>query len=205
LEPAAAKAGTTAICPKCNTRLAVSGDGPVQCPACRWVGEVYFFTALPFTVDQSQQALPDDATCLHHPNKRATAVCAGTGDYICALCAIELNGQVYSAHYLSTTGKKKVGKAFDRYLARPDSTIILCIVLCFIPPVNYIMIPTCFIWVPYCFYLYVKALNLRRSDPLFARVMGPSRVIAIPIILGLLSVGILIALISIAVAIVGSK
>ncbi len=101
------------------------------------------------------------------------------------LCAIQLNGQTYSANYLNTAGKEKAGKAFDRYLERPDNTIITLLACSFIPYVNFVVVPFAFIWIPYAFYLYFKALKMRKGNPIYARVMGRSRVIAIPILLSL--------------------
>jgi hypothetical protein len=182
------------VCPSCAQLLEIREDGPTACPACRWRGEAYLFNPLPITVETAERALPQDATCLHHPTKKAVAVCAGTGDYICSLCAIELNGQVYSASYLSGAGKDKVGKSFERYLERPDSRIAMFLMLCFVPVANYVVIPTCFLWVPYSFYLYAKALRLRRTNPLYARVFGTARIIVLPVLLSLFALGWLVAL-----------
>jgi hypothetical protein len=186
-----------ANCPFCGRQIDAAGDGATRCLSCGWRGEIYFFNPLPIQVEHSEQALAEDATCLHHPTKKAVAVCAGTGDYICALCAVELNGETFSAAYLNTTGKdqtSKASKAFARYLDRPDSLIISLIVACFIPYVNFIFAPTSIFWIPYAFYLYAKALRMRRTDPIFRRVMGMGRVITIPILLGLLSLGWIVGL-----------
>src|SRR5580658_2840979 len=94
------------VCPRCG--LALAADKPAQpsiaCTRCNWTGEAYHFWRLPADVTSAEAALPEDAVCIHHPRKKAVAVCAGTGDYVCSLCAIELNGQTYSAEYLNGPG-----------------------------------------------------------------------------------------------------
>src|SRR5207248_2157926 len=107
------------VCPSCSREFQGPFLGSQACAFCGWIGEVYVFDPLPSTLDRAEQALPEDSVCMHHPSKKATAICAGTGDYICALCAVDLNGQTYSASYLGNAGKEKVGTAFDRYLERP--------------------------------------------------------------------------------------
>jgi hypothetical protein len=174
-------------CPSCNARLTPPGQGLIKCPGCAWTGEVYLFRARPVTVDAGEAALPEDAACIHHPRKRATAVCAGTGDYICALCAVEIGGQTFGAAYLAAGGKDKAAQAFDRTIPRPDNQIATYLICLFVPYVNFILIPFAFIWIPHAFFLYFKALRLRRENPLFARLMSRSRVILLPILLGIVS------------------
>jgi hypothetical protein len=187
IAPAAAP-GSTVICPTCFGLLPSPVAGPTECLHCRWRGEAYAFPARQLQVDQAEAALPEDAACAHHPRKRATSVCAGTGDYICPLCAVEIDGQTYGAAYLAAGGKAKAAQAFDRTLPRPDNYIYTYLICIFIPYVNVIVIPFAFVWVPHAFVLYVRALRMRRENPLFARLMGRGRVIAIPILLTLVSV-----------------
>src|SRR4051812_44560983 len=108
------------VCPGCSVRLTPETSGATRCPHCKWRGDAYLFAPKPLDVSQAEMALPEDAACLHHPRKKATAVCAGTGDYICALCAVEIEGQTFSAAFLDKGGKEKAKKAFDRTLPRPD-------------------------------------------------------------------------------------
>jgi hypothetical protein len=185
------------ICPGCAQLLEIGRDGPVECPVCHWRGETYVFNPLPVTVEAAQRALPQDAVCLHHPTKKAVAVCAGTGDYICALCAIDLNGQVYSASYLGGAGKDKVGKSFELYLERPDARIATLLKLSFVPVLNYVVLPMSLFWIPYCFYLYAKALRLRGTNPLYARVFGTVSVIVLPLLLSLFALGWVVAIFAI--------
>src|ERR1700733_5222528 len=130
---------TDFLCPGCAEQL-IPTSSAVICPRCAWKGEAYLFSPRILAATNADIALPDEATCIHHPRKKATAVCAGTGDYICSLCAVELDGETLSAAYLATVGKKKAGKAFERNLPRPDSRIVLYLILPFIPYVNFLAI-----------------------------------------------------------------
>ena len=89
---------TEFICPGCTRTLATAEQGSTSCPECGWHGEVYRFVPMAVQINAAETALPDEATCIHHPSKKATAVCAGSGDYICSLCAIDVEGQTYSAN-----------------------------------------------------------------------------------------------------------
>jgi hypothetical protein len=193
-----------ANCPGCGRHIETSGAGATRCAFCGWRGDIFLFNPLPVTVEHSEQALAEDATCMHHPTKKAVAVCAGTGDYICALCSVDLNGQTFSAAYLNAGGKDKASKAFARHLDRPDNLIISMMIACFIPYVNFIFIPAAIFWIPYAVYLYIKALRMRRTDPLFARLMGMGRVIVIPILLTLFGLGWAFGFIAIVVALMSA-
>ena len=181
---------TTAFtCPGCSAVLDGSSQWAVQCPACRWMGDVYSFSPRVLEVDVATAALPEDATCLHHPRKKAVAVCAGTGDYICSLCSIELNGQTFSAQYLDNAGKEVAGKAFDKTLARPDSRIVLYMILCFVPYLNVIFLAFAFVWIPHAVFLFSKMRRMRRENEIYHRVVGTGRMVTLAILLTLFALG----------------
>ncbi|HEY1684667.1 MAG TPA: hypothetical protein VGG19_07895 [Tepidisphaeraceae bacterium] len=193
---------TEFACPRCGTMLALAAPNQshTNCPACRWSGQVYLFSHLPLDVKTAESALPEDAACAHHPSKKATAICAGTGDYICSLCTIELNGQPYSAEYLNHGGKETLGKAFTRTLPRPDSQIRLYLVAAIIIPyVNFVLWIFAFLWIPHAFILYRRALRMRREDKLFSRVMSSMSVVVLPILLVLIAIGWIVVVILLAV------
>jgi hypothetical protein len=152
-------------------------------------------------VRTAEVALPEDATCIHHPRKKATTVCAGTGDYICSLCAVELHGQTYSAQYLATAGKALASKAFDRYLPRPDSRVALALLLLFIPGLNYLF----FLWIPYGFYNLVQAWRLRKQDDLFRRLVGSGRLVWLGILLSLISLVLAVIAVAVIIAIINRQ
>lgn len=190
-----AQAVSDFLCPGCGVMLAPAASGEIKtrCPNCRWKGDVYLFQRLPIDASTAESALPEDATCIHHPTKKATAICAGTGDYICSLCTIDLNGQTYSAHYLDHGGKETMGKAFAKSIPRPDGQIRLYLIaLIIIPYVNAVLAATVFLWLPHAFILYFRALKMRREDKVFARLMSPASVIVLPVLLCLVGIAWLI-------------
>jgi len=178
---AAAAPVTEIRCPSCVRRLEPGGDGRVSC-YCGWSGEVYLFRSLPRRVDKPEEALTDDATCVHHPTKRAVAVCEGTGDFICALCSVELDGKTYSAQFLSRGGKEMLTQAFDRHLDRPDRRLYLCLL---VSVFFFIIAP---IAVPLAWYYFVKLLRLRRQNDMAQRVITENQTAVAGVILVLFSI-----------------
>ncbi|MFA9479887.1 hypothetical protein ACERK3_16510 [Phycisphaerales bacterium AB-hyl4] len=162
-------------CPRCSAAF----DPPpweqphAACPNCNWQGEAYAFDPPPMQVDVQQEALPDDATCVHHPTKQAETVCAGTGDYICSLCAIETGGQTYSAAYVNRVGIESLGEHVRRDLPRPDRVMTTMIVLMFVP-FCWFMAPVALIAAAVYF---VKMVQLRRDDPLYRQLVGIGHVV----------------------------
>lgn len=123
-------------CPRCK-ELSLDPDTHAEqvCPLCNWRGRVLRFNPRPLTLDRPEAALPEDVTCAFHPTKRATAVCEGTGSYICPLCAVEIAGATYSAEFINSGGLKDFKKhdAFNRRLKRPDYCIYTFVVLSIFP------------------------------------------------------------------------
>jgi hypothetical protein len=182
---------TSFNCPECHTLLEPPAAPETSCPRCRWKGAVWLFTPLTIQAEKAAQALPDDATCAHHPGKQAVAICQGTGDYICSLCAVELNGQTFSAQYLNQAGKEKFSKAFARYLDRPDRltrTYLAASILCW---------PGAPLLVPLAFVQFFKILALRKKDPLYKRLVGSGHMIVLAIILGCFSILVMILIIAV--------
>jgi hypothetical protein len=183
---------TDFVCPVCRAVLEPEqGHAATQCPSCGWTGEVYLFRPIELDPEQAVDALPEDATCVHHASKRAVAACAGTGDFICALCAIELDGEVYSAQYLNAGGKKKVSKSFDRYLPRPDREVGMAIFLSLLIWCLFV------VTLPYAIHRFYKMCRLRRENELYARLVGPVTVGILAVLLvlvALIDVGVIVSL-----------
>ncbi len=177
-------------CPRCRTQIDSGGivDSRCSCFNCGWKGQALLFHPIALEAESAQQALQDDAACVHHPTKRAVHICAGTGDYICALCAIEIEGDTFSTQYLDTVGKDKASKAFDRYLARPDRAAVLYMGLCFVPYVNFFWMMGMPVWAPLGYLKLIKANKLRHQDPLFGKLVSRRRLITIGILLTLFTV-----------------
>ncbi|MEM8738436.1 MAG: hypothetical protein AAGG38_08175 [Planctomycetota bacterium] len=128
--------------------------------------------------------MPDDVECAFHPGKRATQVCDGTGSYICALCAVTVGEQTFSAEFLNSGGLKKLQKAdaFQRTLPRPDITAWSCVLLALISSCT-IIGPVLLAVVALIYYF--KHVKLRRENPLYARVCSRATTVLLPILLGL--------------------
>ena len=170
-------------CPSCGHRpLSPHVDNTAQCGRCGWTGYACLFSPLQREIPAQEAALPEDVTCVHHPAKKAVAICAGTGDYICSLCAIELGGKTYSTQYLDGPGKKEIATAFDRYLPRPDSELRLMALLFLIIPYLTVLLP---LWVPYAGFKLYRAIQLRYADPLFRKVVRAGFLTFLVVILAL--------------------
>jgi hypothetical protein len=148
------------------------------------------FNPRPLTLDQPEQALPDEAVCAHHPNKRAEAICAGTGDYICSLCAVTVNGQTFSATYLNRPdAQQQMAGKWEQDLPRPDRRIRWLILLSIFPYCQAVAAPIFLIWAGF---EYVRMLRMRKAHPLYARLVSQSVVVIAPILI-LLVAGIWLA------------
>jgi len=153
-------------CPSCGEKLFTDSSGPAACPACGWKGGVYLFKALREKAEIARAATQDKAVCAVHPTKQASAVCAGTGDYICSLCAVEVDGKIFGASYLNKAGRKTMAKSFARRLERPDGAIsvylLLTLMMWFLGP----------LFIPLAIYSYSKALKQRKNDEMYRRVFS---------------------------------
>ena len=185
-EPAAAAApghppGHTA-CPRCHHSVdeRVAGEW-LTCDACGWSGRVFWFSPEERTAEVGAAATPDDAVCAHHPGRRAEAVCAGSGAYVCPLCAVELNGQTFDVAYVEAGGATDLQAALKRELPRPDRHAIQC---AFLP-----IIPVCWFVGP-LFWIASLALaarhfRLRKTDPLYREVSRHGWVVAGAVVSGI--------------------
>jgi hypothetical protein len=85
-------------------------DGIAQCPSCGSANSVRAFPALltPAREARPETAFPGEAACFDHPGKRAAAACSQCGRYVCALCSVELGGDVWCpACVTSRSGKAR--------------------------------------------------------------------------------------------------
>lgn len=125
--------------------------------------------------------MPEDAACAQHPNRRAVATCAGSGDFICALCSVEVEGKTFSAKYLESGGKTKIKDAFERHMKRPDREAIQMAAISFVPCLFFLS-P---LWVALGIFKLVKAHKMRRENPLFARAVSKTSLILAAVVIGL--------------------
>jgi len=76
--------------------LTTAGEGrPFPCPRCHTATTLRLYPtfARPDLADPGADALPGDAACFHHPDRRAEAICDGCGRFLCRLCEIKLGGR----------------------------------------------------------------------------------------------------------------
>lgn len=94
-----------------------------------WEGVIYRGHPRDEENKPAEAARMEDAVCANHPTKKAVAICAGTGDYICSLCRVHLNDKDYSVQYLDRGGKPVFDELFAKSLPRPDRMVIVMLLL----------------------------------------------------------------------------
>ncbi|MCC7193867.1 MAG: hypothetical protein IT444_13950 [Phycisphaeraceae bacterium] len=157
------------ICPRCGIGMDARSGEEMRCPHCDLKTRVLLFRPLPLLVEHPTPAGPEDAACAHHPANRAVAVCAGTGDYICSLCHVALDGKSYSVQYLEGAGKSILTKSYTHYLPRPDTEIVTLALFTLL--VSFLGV----IFIPLMILRFFTTRKLRRENPLYARLVGPGR------------------------------
>lgn len=189
------------VCPKCDgwleTRSQTGRQGHVTCSRCKWAGEVRLYDPLPRQIEQAQQAMDADARCAFHPNKKAAAVCSGTGDYICSLCAVEIEDHTYSAMYIDLHGQEKIQDHFSKELPRPDRVIMWMIILCLFP---YPLIASPVV-LPIGMIQWWKMVKQRNQNPSYRSMVGMTSVVISAFLLLLFSVILIAGFIAILIAI----
>lgn len=157
---------TRYFCPKCGAQNSpASLDNEWNQCRCGWKGRVYLFRPIKYDAAQPEQALPENAACAHHPDKKAVAVCEGSGNYICALCVVEIDGKTYSVQHVDAKGKASFGKSFDRTMKRPDYYIPAILLFFGLAPFLF----------PFLIILYLRMRRQFNSDLLYARLIGKAR------------------------------
>jgi hypothetical protein len=102
-------------CARCDSPLPLwelsSADAAV-CTSCGSRNTVRVFPALfaaPSTPAVPESALDGEAACFDHPSKRAVAACHQCGRFVCLLCSVEFDGQVWCPSCVAAgKGQKKV-------------------------------------------------------------------------------------------------
>lgn len=100
-------------CTKCKTWVPIqaleAGDF-AECSGCGGEVKVEIFPAYFKPVNRGQGGetivVDGEASCFFHPNKRAQVSCESCGRFLCALCAIELNGKNLCPNCLESGQKK---------------------------------------------------------------------------------------------------
>lgn len=109
----------------------------------------------------------DHAICATHPTKRAIATCAGSGDYICSLCRVRIDGKDYSVHYVDRAVNDKKSPLVINTLNRPDRMVRNMLIL------SVFLFPLSLVFFVISFLNVNKVNQLRVENPLFAEVVSP--------------------------------
>ncbi len=143
------------------------------------------FSPPPDTVEKVDNLNDRYAPCTQHPDRLATQICRGSGNYVCPLCTAMIDGEPWSYAYLQTPAGQKLLK--DKYISvlpRPDCnirTLFFCLILF---PVTFIMLITSIIWVPYLAVQLVAITRLRRRSWMYRALVPRYQVVAM--VVGLL-------------------
>ena len=190
-------------CPgdQCRGSLRHAANGTFQCDTCRMQVNAELFNPVTPVIQSPELAMSEDATCVYHPQKKAVTVCQGTGNFICALCAVEVKGKTYSVQYLeSNAGKKATDEMISRYLPRPDRVVNNILVALFIPyadAVVFILFP---LWAAYGYLQCGKMAKMRRENALYHDLVGKGRIITDAVLLSVVLAGWLVLAVMIIVA-----
>ncbi len=117
------------FCPRCNAALPdyifrkpqVDSD----CPTCATKLGLTIFPALfrsTAKIDPiNMLTVEGEATCFEHANKRAVAVCNKCGRFLCALCEVEVAGQVWCPNCLTSANSGGPIQALEKRRTLFDS------------------------------------------------------------------------------------
>jgi hypothetical protein len=145
----------------------------MQCRFCNWAGRVYHFEPPPRRSERPEVAMADDATCANHPSKKAVSICEGTGNYICSLCAVDIDGKTYSVQFLDKQGRQHIAKLaneLEQTQKRPDRVYLLMIALSLIPLVGLVTIPWAVV-------AYVQTMLRMQRDRYLSELLSTGRLL----------------------------
>ncbi len=121
LPPEVINAAELRICPSCNSDLLVR-----VFPA---------HSQAKATIAPAAMALAEgDASCFHHAGKRAVSSCSQCGRFLCALCEVDLSGQILCPGCLESGSAKKKIRNLENHRKLWDTTALLVGVSPFVFP-----------------------------------------------------------------------
>ncbi len=177
-------------CPRCSGTMVAAANATFHCIRCRMQVSAELFNPVAPVIHRPELALSEHATCVYHPQKRAVTVCQGTGNFICALCAVEIKGKTYSAQYLETSaGKKAVDDIAGQFLPRPDRVVRNIFWSLLIPYVNGLVLALFPVAAIYGYIQCGKIADLRRQNVLYRALVGKWRILIDTILLSLVLAG----------------
>lgn len=120
------------FCPNCNSglpdRLLRTDPVATTCPACLSRLTVEVFPALfrPAARIEAGTLIEGESSCYEHAGKRAIAVCNHCGRFLCGLCEVEVDGNVWCPECLTAGGSRPKLTALETSRTLYDS-IALCL------------------------------------------------------------------------------
>ncbi len=164
-----------------------AGRPQSRCTLCGLEVDELVFRPVSQETQRAELALTQDAVCAFHPDKKAVNTCAGTGNFICALCSVPLRDSTYSVQFLeSSAGKAVIGGNFDRFLNRPDRAVITPLLLYIAFPLAGFIWFTAILWFPYGLFQWFAARRQWKTDALFRTQCGSVRLWTILVVFLLL-------------------
>jgi DNA-directed RNA polymerase subunit RPC12/RpoP len=119
-------------CPNCGRSLPPEVINAAElrfCPACNSNLLVRVFPAnsrAKAVIAPAALALAEgDASCFHHATKRAVSSCSQCGRFLCALCEVDLSGQILCPSCLESGGAKKKIRNLENHRTLWDTTALL--------------------------------------------------------------------------------
>lgn len=126
-------------CPKCRAELPgqlAELAGLQSCPACATGLEITAFPALeraPVAGATGELVVVDgEASCFHHPNKRAVVPCSACGRFLCALCDVAVEDHHYCAGCLEKGARQGTIRALERSRTRYDNIALSLVTVPFL-------------------------------------------------------------------------
>jgi hypothetical protein len=114
--------GADLPCPKCGSRLdslAWRDENGGQCRICRVPFDFIGFPALGVSrprIVPKAVLIEEHATCFHHPENQAEAVCEGCGRFLCSVCAIDFGGRLLCPGCIKAGARSDTGAIKGRTL-----------------------------------------------------------------------------------------
>ena len=145
----------TLLCPKCQRPLPArfGNHEGMPCYQCEAELDVWVFPAF-FHEPEVKLAqtldIEGDASCFHHPTKKAEIVCDACGRFLCALCDLEVHGRHICPTCLNSEQDKEgsLGAPLSKTITRHDKMCLqTSLVMLLFLPLAVVMTPIIWFWI----------------------------------------------------------
>ena len=146
--------------------------GEFRCTRHKLSYRILEFAPPPDASEKADHLTDHFAPCTEHPDRLAMEICRGSGNYICPLCTVVIDGEPWSHRYLMTpSGQKLLKDKYISILPRPDRNIPILFSCLILFPLTFIMLMTFVIWIPYLAVQLVNIIRLRRRSWVYRALM----------------------------------